>query len=640
VAIIWLFGIVFCFQVVYHVLMHSALVREEASAHCGDAPGSDNSPQCIEAKLFHSWKAATLELEQTMEHAFASDTSEDLEQFFPVDADGENASQLLPASDVHAKSQPAPMQPLTRSLARPSMQLSTLEELSNASSKAGAVSMPVIVPLLRHEQIERVDDSRGKRSDLWKAAGPGANSMPIVLNESKPVAWGNMTPWDHSLLDLQALWERRMQRRREERHGAAAATMPPTTAPTSTTQWNNMTSWAKDLAALQARLESEMNRLPRHVNHFLKTAVPQEHEETLLEQIMEFGRELCLEPVRRGRASCTQLVQGIQESKGRANLKGRESSNLDHEVQKRGQNVNHASFAHRVMALGKELCMDSRRRAYDACKHFLQDNVEGTNKTLESMKSYQQSGELSWKKAAGWRTALRLRRQEQILSGSELRHARWSGRIPKVACITVLPCGQPLHTRLRYFINNFRLQSYEGPRELILVYHHTNLEAARLVRWYTDGFFIKALAVFGTEYPSAASFRFGAWEADADVVARWDFNAWHHTQRLSMQVRALSLSGRPACFLRHWSVRSEAGDIRIVSDASNWDASLVGEASWMRDKWYPLQEEFRMAVDSGKERQVVYVDLPELTIYPEGMGQEGHNCSGSSVVAQPSSMHV
>jgi hypothetical protein len=67
----------------------------------------------------------------------------------------------------------------------------------------------------------------------------------------------------------------------------------------------------------------------------------------------------------------------------------------------------------------------------------------------------------------------------------------------------------------------------------------------------------------------------------------------------------------------------------------------------MHDKWYPLLEEFRMAIDSGKERHVVYVDLPELVIYPEGMNWGTKNCSvGTDAVAdrrfaaQSSGLHV
>jgi len=502
-VIIWFFGVIFCFQVVYHVMMHSALLREEASEHCNDALGPSSSPQCMEAKLFHSWKVATLELEQTMEHAFANDTDQDLEQIYPADVDGENVHRFSPATDMHAMSQPQDAVSMWPSMPRPSLHPSTQNKVDDESLNAGTISTSVMLPVLRQEKTRKIEDTQGKTSDLKSVASPVANSRPIVINTSKPVAWGNITPWVQSLLDLEALWERGMQRVREERDGDAATT-PSTSAPTSTTQWSNMTSWAKDLAALQACLESQMNRHPHRVNRVPRTEVPQEHEETLLGQIMEFGRELCLEPVRRGRVSCAQF---LQQSKVRMSPTGGGSYTLGHEEQKSGHIVNEASFAHRAMAMGKELCMDPRRKAYDACKQFLQDHVGGTNNTLKIVKPRQQSGELSWRRAAGWRSALRPRRQVQILGARELRHARWSGMIPKVACITVLPCGKSLHPQLRYFINNFRLQSYEGARELILVYHHTNLEAARLVRLYTDGIFIKGLAVFGTDYPSPASFR-------------------------------------------------------------------------------------------------------------------------------------
>merc|ERR1719333_1840236 len=131
--------------------------------------------------------------------------------------------------------------------------------------------------------------------------------------------------------------------------------------------------------------------------------------------------------------------------------------------------------------------------------------------------------------------------------------------IPKVACITVVPCGEMAQVWMKHFIKNFRMQNYEGPRELVLVYHHEDTETARLVAQHANGVSIKAVAAMSEEYPSATAFRFGAWKSDADVVARWDFDVWHNPKQLSMQVRALALSGRPASVLKGWKVRPRAG---------------------------------------------------------------------------------
>merc|ERR1719247_3392498 len=103
---------------------------------------------------------------------------------------------------------------------------------------------------------------------------------------------------------------------------------------------------------------------------------------------------------------------------------------------------------------------------------------------------------------------------------------------------------------MMYFINNFRLQDYEGSRQLVLVYHHADPDAAELVRTYADGSYIKGLAAQGNEtFPSAAALRYGAWSSDADVIARWDFEEWHDPSRLSMQVRALAMAAKPASVL-------------------------------------------------------------------------------------------
>merc|ERR1719454_2132706 len=83
-----------------------------------------------------------------------------------------------------------------------------------------------------------------------------------------------------------------------------------------------------------------------------------------------------------------------------------------------------------------------------------------------------------------------------------------------------------------YFINNFRLQDYEGPRQLVLVYEYTDAEAAELARKYVDGYYIKAVATRSEKFPSTESLRYGAWSSDADVIAQWDFDEWHDPSRL------------------------------------------------------------------------------------------------------------
>merc|ERR1719335_1593373 len=95
-------------------------------------------------------------------------------------------------------------------------------------------------------------------------------------------------------------------------------------------------------------------------------------------------------------------------------------------------------------------------------------------------------------------------------------------------------------------VNAFRAQKYEGPKQLVIVHHHKDKAAASIATRLADGVYMKAVAAH-LPVPSTMSLRYAAWSADkdADVIARWDMDAYHHPERLSMQVRALGLSGRP-----------------------------------------------------------------------------------------------
>lgn len=199
-----------------------------------------------------------------------------------------------------------------------------------------------------------------------------------------------------------------------------------------------------------------------------------------------------------------------------------------------------------------------------------------------------------------------------------LRFQKWQGKIPKVACITVVTAQDAPRARMRYFIDNFQLQSYEGPRQLVLVYRHTDTEVANLVKKYADGTYIKAVAARESgEFPSTASFRYGAWSADADVIARWSFDEWHHPQRLSMQVRALALTSRPVSLLKQWTVRKGTGNASemTLSGEPGWLGSIVGDATWMQQHWMPLLEGERDLLQYSYAHDIVQVDMPELSVY-------------------------
>jgi hypothetical protein len=201
---------------------------------------------------------------------------------------------------------------------------------------------------------------------------------------------------------------------------------------------------------------------------------------------------------------------------------------------------------------------------------------------------------------------------------------QWQGTLPKVVCITVLPGASEVRRRLRYFVSAFLSQSYEGPRELVLVYRSGDAGIAQTVKPYLDGLVIKEAVVPrtpGMRFPSAAAYHTGATRVhDADVIARWEFDEWHHPDRLSLQMRALALTTRPACILpdepeaEDEEVSEEEADGEVSAEASfGRPGSVLGEASGMREYWssFPTKEPLTALPD---RQHTVILSMSELLV--------------------------
>ena len=194
----------------------------------------------------------------------------------------------------------------------------------------------------------------------------------------------------------------------------------------------------------------------------------------------------------------------------------------------------------------------------------------------------------------------------------QLRHVKWDGKIPKVSCIMAVPTNRSAQIHFKYAMNNFKLQHYEGEVELVVVYHNEDEVAARLVHEYAEEGRIRGVAARGnTEVPSTMALRYGAWTSKADVIAQWDFEAWHHPDQLSMQVRAMAMSGRPGSLVMD---REPLDKIQAGAHIDVLEGSLIGEAAWMREHWHPLLNEERGLMETYQSHNMALVDAPALAI--------------------------
>lgn len=406
-----------------------------------------------------------------------------------------------------------------------------------------------------------------------------------------------------------------------------------------------ITNWGASLVQLQNRLEDELSYIrSKRLRGSIRFATK---DRSLLEKIKDLHRELCMDPRRQMLDSCVQFrplpqtssawiasletsrqkiesrVKAIQERralKGRLTAKSNSSSstikgkleelNVKLLDIKKQREVWETALNQEAMVLGREMCNAPERKKYDSCAIFLRSHQKETavvprSDALRVLRLPEYIKDAA--KTIGSIGAPR------VVKKQDLSGVQWSGRIPKVACIMAIPNNTRAFTRLKYVVNNFRAQTYEGPRQLVLTYHYKNEHVARLAKQFADGTYIKAVASRATD--DTTTLRYGAWASDEDatVLAHWDFNSWHHPQRLQMQVRALGFTGRPVSILKQWTEGSEGGERIVASAKVGSGTSFVGERQWMEQHWHPFipQYEASLAASLGF---VAQLEMPELFI--------------------------
>lgn len=281
-----------------------------------------------------------------------------------------------------------------------------------------------------------------------------------------------------------------------------------------------------------------------------------------------------------------------------------------------------------VQAFGRKLCSDAKRRRYPSCRLFVASKAASAPAVPAPTPTVALRGTplpvarssdplLVWRREAFMKETTN---DVVRLAKDQLEAQRWKGKIPKVACVTVLTSARDVRERLRYFVNAFLAQDYEGPRQLILVYRVGDRGIANVVQEYADGIFIKEAPIYRQSsrerFPSAAAYRYGAWQADdADVIARWEFDSWHDPKRLLLQVRALALSSRPAVILsRAPPEEGEPSEELPTIGHGTFAESMVGEVEWMGNHWFPLPPGEDDPLPDVEANRTALLAVPDLAV--------------------------
>jgi len=416
-----------------------------------------------------------------------------------------------------------------------------------------------------------------------------------------------MTPWAHKLDDLTHDIQHHMEQRTKERAEHAAARK----------------------ATHDARLAGA------HAKAASRDVSP------LLQEVETLGAQLCQDPKRRNTTACAHFLHpdaDIVDSRvAHKHAADAHKHLMERHMQQLHKDQGHddAEIRQQSEAFLRELCADPARKSYPSCAHFLTTTVapvRSSSNLRAASKSLKEDGASTAPKLVEYPTSLQWtpltdaevsRKTHHVgdavvsMNRKHLLGHHWVGKIPKVVCVCVLPEGAVTETLMKYFMDNYRLQNYEGTRELMLVYHNTDAEAARVAHLYVDGTSVKAAAVRDTEvFPSATAYRYGAWLAkDADLVARWDFEGFHHPNRLSMQVHAIALSKRPVSLLSGVTAFDADGKHAVVSNTGIYHGSMLGDAAWMRKNWMPILEEENSVLHGLHSGDITQVAMPELLSY-------------------------
>jgi glycosyltransferase involved in cell wall biosynthesis len=116
---------------------------------------------------------------------------------------------------------------------------------------------------------------------------------------------------------------------------------------------------------------------------------------------------------------------------------------------------------------------------------------------------------------------------------------------PLVSCLCVT---EKRVTQLERSIDCFMNQSYEN-KEMIIIYRENDLDTLRFISKLLDVRIKIFCALPGTELTLGALRNFSVDKSSGDYFIQWDDNAWHHKDRIKLQMESIFSFAREASVL-------------------------------------------------------------------------------------------
>lgn len=647
------------YTIMYHVLMWDALTSDATEEECAAQAhaGGILPPQCLELEVFRDWHKKGVE--DLLREAPASKTKvysgEALEKPLSgkvavvVDESGETYAQKisddlaslekklgqLVVSSVYVdvkhdseKQDSTEEIDLQKRLEQRKERLdhfNKLEQEVRESLKVTSVSPwakdlddlreHMEQELHSHKSIHHAHGHWSTVDDEQLASHRQAELDRLELSVNKALSSNATTPWARDLELAKSRLAYKLATHTHKFHGSDASAGQTERLQKLEASLNDAdddsheTPWSRELKKLQQRLEFEMHTHTHH-HHGPEEAAQQAAQWGLFDEASTKTSDAAeSDPLNRWTSDIKKFHTTHAEFQAKHEKRVAQRAELTKEIAARMDKLEHG-LAHLV----------SDRKAWEASLLNKYDvaNITGHHESAASAepKSTFMSKRLQWSnvpsfapyKSKNSEEVEAAPKQPVVVSKKEVRHLPWTGDLPKVAAIAWIKGDRKTRARMTYFVDNFRLQDYKGSRQLVLVYHYKDVEAAQILRRFVNDSDVTVVAAHDYSldvFPSDPALRYAAWASEADIVAQWDFDAWHDPSRLNLQLRAMAHSGRHACVLSMSSTSHTQEDEGKEISLS----SILGERAWMREHWHPFSKRILEINETFKAGQLVELDM-------------------------------
>ena len=187
---------------------------------------------------------------------------------------------------------------------------------------------------------------------------------------------------------------------------------------------------------------------------------------------------------------------------------------------------------------------------------------------------------------------------------------------PLISCLCVTHHKPDM---LKRAICCFHNQDYLN-KQMVIVYEESDLKTHEFITLHKFEDNIKIVNIKADIKLTLGELRnISVRKADGSFVCQWDDDDWYNDDRLTEQMKWLSLSGKLGCVLSRWIVFDACSQIAYLSFKKRWEGSILCQRDLMLQTPYPPlpKDEDTEVIELLYKQGALSVidDMPHLYVY-------------------------